>query len=121
MTSKRSSRRAPAEVSAKAVESQTEIAPNSPSAGRVADSKPVNRYLAQIDALCEDAVRHNEVGVLVDVMAWHLARIATTRTDPTVATADIARIFGAHVCDIAQQRKAQAEAEQAKAEGVAVH
>ena len=105
MTSKSSSHRAPTGVAAEAVESQPEITPDSPSAGCVAESKPLDRYLAQIGALCEDAVRHNAVGVLVDVMAWHLARIATSRIDPIVATGDITRIFGAHVCDIAQQRK----------------
>ena len=121
MTSKRSSRRAPAQAAAEVVESQPEVALDSPSAGCVAESKPVDRYLAQIDGLCEDAARHDAIGVLVDVMAWYLARIATSRTDPTMATADIGRIFTSHVCDLIQQQRVKAEAERAKAEGAAVH
>ena len=121
MKSKRSSLPVPVEAAAKAVESKPEIAPDSSSIERIADSKPVDRYLAGIDALCDDAIRHDAVGILADVMAWQLAKIATSRSDPTVATADIARMFGEHVCDIAKQRKALAEAEKAKAEGVGIH
>lgn len=121
MTKKLSSCLLPETAEAIAVQTQPEIALDSLPAERGAELNPTDRYLAQLEVLYDDAYRSNAFAVLVDVMAWHLARIAVSRTDPTEATADISRQFGAHVCDLVQQQRAQAEAEQAKTEGVAIH
>jgi hypothetical protein len=98
-----------------------EISTDTAPAERGAELTPQDRYLAQLEALCDDAYRNGAFGVLVDVMGWYLARIAVSRTDPTFATADITRIFGVHVCNLVKGERAQAEAEKAKTEGVSVH
>lgn len=121
MTKKLSSRRPAGPAEAGAVQTQPEIAPDAPPAERDAELNPADRYVAQLEALGDDAYRSGALAVLVDVMAWYLARVAVSRTDPTVATADITRMFGLHVCNLVQEGHARAEAEKAKAEGASVH
>jgi hypothetical protein len=114
MTKKLASRRPAGPAEAGEVQTQPEIASDSLPAEQGAEPKPADRYLAQLEALCNDAARNDAFAVLVDVMAWYLARIAVSRTDPTVATADITRVFGVRV---QPRRRARAGRAGSQAEG----
>jgi len=73
------------------------------------------RYMAAIDALVEDAREQRHVGVLVDVLTWHLARVGFA--NGMFAAGDILRRLGAHFAYIAEQDAAQREADAAKEAG----
>ena len=91
------------------------VRPSTPAADCSPQQRAELRYMAAIDALVEDAREHRHVGVLVDVLTWHLARIGFA--NGMFAAGDILRCLGGHFSHIAEQHAAQREAEAAKEAG----
>lgn len=93
-------------------------------AATLADCSPTQqielRYLNAANALLDDAVEHEAPRILVDVLTWTLARMVVGYGAPAVA-GDILRRLGDHIGTLAERRRAQQEAEQAKEEGRAPH
>jgi hypothetical protein len=91
---------------------------------RLTDCSPAQqielRYLNAANALLDDAVEHESPHILVDVFAWTLARMVVGYGAPAVS-GDILRRLGEHIGTLAERRRAQQEAEQAKEEGRALH
>ncbi len=94
-------------------------------ATRVADCSPTQqielRYLTAANALLDDAVAHESPRILVDVLTWTLARMVVGYGAPAVVAGDILRRLGEQIGTLAERRRAQQEAEQAKEEGRASH
>jgi hypothetical protein len=82
-----------------------------------------DRYLQAIEPLVDDAIGRGQPEVLVDVLAWTLARIANAYGQP--ATADVLRRFANHLADLAlrqrEQEAAKKEARAAKRRGLRPH
>jgi hypothetical protein len=81
------------------------------------------RYLQAVDALVDEAMERSEPEVLVEVLTWTLARIASAYGP--AATADVLRRLGGHLGDLAQRQReqetAKREARQAKRKGLRPH
>ena len=78
------------------------------------------RYLGAINALIDEAPATDSTVILVDVLAWTVARLvmgARTRW----GAGDVMRRIGDHVCRLADRQAAQAEAEKAREEGRLPH
>ena len=90
----------------------------------LADCTPAQRieqrYLAAANALADDAVEHENLPILADVLAWTLGRVIVAYGTPDAA-GDVLRRLGGYVCDLAARQRAQAEAEQARKEGLKPH
>ena len=78
------------------------------------------RYLAGVNALVDDALEHENMPILADVLAWTLGRVIVAYGTPAVA-GDVLRRLGGYVCDLVERQRAQAEAEQAQKEGLKPH
>jgi len=91
---------------------------------QLADCSPTEqvelRYINTANALLDDAVEHESPRILADVLTWTLARMVVGYGTPVVA-GDILRRLGEHIGTLAERRRAQEEAEQAKEEGHAPH
>ena len=91
---------------------------------RLADCSPSQqtelRYLNTANALLDDAVECESPRILADVLTWTLARMVVGYGTPVVA-GDILRRLGEHIGVLSERRRAQEEAEQAKAEGRPPH
>ena len=91
---------------------------------RLADCSPGQqtelRYLNTANALLDDAVEHETPRILADVLTWTLARMVIGYGTPVVA-GDILRRLGEHIGTLAERRRAQEEAAQAKEEGRPPH
>ena len=91
---------------------------------RLADCSPGQqtelRYLNTANALLDDAVECESPRILADVLTWTLARMVVGYGTPVVA-GDILRRLGEHIGTLAERRRAQEEAEQAKEEGRPPH
>jgi hypothetical protein len=102
----------------------TPPAVSSPPASPLADCSPAQqtelRYLNTANALLDDAVENESPRILADVLTWTLARMIIGYGAPAVA-GDILRRLGEHIGTLAERRRAQQEAEQAKEEGRAPH
>ena len=98
--------------------------PASPEVVTLADCSPAQRteqrYLAAVNGLVDDAVKHENLPILADVLAWTLGRVIVAYGTPAVA-GDLLRRLGGYVCDLAARQRAQAEAEQARKEGLKPH
>ena len=79
-----------------------------------------DRYVQAVNALIEDGGNQQSLPVLADVLTWALARIVSAYGTTAVA-GDVIRRFGSYVCDFAQRKRAQREAEEARESGVAQH
>ena len=105
-----------------AVPGNQAVAPSPPLA---APSEPTpdeaagQRYVNTIDELVADAVEHKRAVVLVDALAWSIARMMVGYGLP--AAGDVLKRIGAYVGEITERRRAQEEAEQAKKDGLPVH
>lgn len=103
-------------MSETAITTQTEASTLAPV---LADCSPTQlveqRYLAAVETLLDDALEGQNIEILVDVLAWNLARIGSAY-GPS-AMGDILRRIGGHTCDIAQRCTAEREAAAAKKSG----
>ena len=90
----------------------------------LADCSPAQRteqrYLAAVNGLVDDAVKHENLPILADVLAWTLGRVIVGCGTPDVV-GDVLRRLGSYVCELAERQRAQAEAEQARKEGLKPH
>ena len=83
------------------------------------DAELEARYVAQLNALVDDAADRRKIPVFVNAAAWKLAVIA--HRCGTYAAGDILRLFGEHVCALAEKERAAREAEQARSDGRQPH
>jgi hypothetical protein len=90
----------------------------------LADCSPAQqveqRYVTAVNVLVAEALEHDNLPILADVLAWNLGRVIVAYGTPAVA-GDILRRLGGYVCDIAERQRAQAEAELARKEGQKTH
>jgi hypothetical protein len=77
------------------------------------------RYVEQMNALLADADEQDALVVFAEVVTWKLAVLAY-RCGPA-ATEDMLRRFGGHLQTLAQQERAQREAEEARKQGRLPH
>ena len=100
-------------------------AATSPPATSLADCSPAQqielRYLNAANALLDDAVEHESPHILVDVLTRTLAKMVVGYGTPALVAGDVLRRLGEHIGTFAERRRAQQEAEQAKAEGRTPH
>jgi hypothetical protein len=86
---------------------------------QLADCSPAQfveqRYLAAVETLLDDAIENQTTEILVDVLAWNLARIGSAHGPAGLA--DIFRRVGGHACEIVQRIAAEREAEAARKAG----
>ena len=91
---------------------------------KLADCSPAQqveqRYVAAVNALIDEAVEHDSLPILADVLAWTLGRVIIGYGTTAVA-GDILRRLGGYVCDLAERQRAEAEAKQARKEGQKPH
>jgi hypothetical protein len=91
---------------------------------KLADCSPEQqveqRYVTAVNALIDEAVEHDSLPVLADVLAWTLGRVIVGYGTPAVA-GDVLRRLGGYVCDLAERQRAEAEAKQARKEGQKPH
>lgn len=73
------------------------------------------RYLAAVETLLDDALENKTTEILVDVLAWNLARIGSVYGP--AALADVFRRVGGHACEFAQRSAAEREAEASRKAG----
>ena len=96
----------------------------SPEAATLADCSPAQqieqKYVTAVNALIDEAVEHDSLPILADVLAWTLGRVIIGYGTPAVA-GDILRRLGGYVCDLAERQRAEAEAKQARKEGQKPH
>ena len=96
----------------------------SPVVVTLADCSPAQqteqRYVAAVNVLVDDALEHENLPVLADVLAWTLGRVIVAYGTPDVA-GDVLRRLGGYVCDLSARQRAQAEAKQAQREGLKPH
>ena len=96
----------------------------SPEVKSLADCSPAQqteqRYVAAVNALVNEAMEHDSLPILADVLAWTLGRVIVGYGTSAVA-GDILRRLGGYVCDLAERQRAQAEAERARKEGFKPH
>ena len=78
------------------------------------------RYLAAVNALVNDALEHQNMRILADVLAWTLGRAIVAYGTPAVA-GDILRRLGGYVCELVERQQAQIEAQEAQKEGLKPH
>ena len=78
------------------------------------------RYLAVVNPLVAEAWEQHSLETLVDVLAWTLARVVVG-LDNGYVTGDILRRLGNYTCKLAEAKRAEAEAEEAKQHGHAPH
>ena len=90
----------------------------------VADTSPAERierhFRTALDQLFTEASCLDSHEVLVDVLAWTLARIVVDQ-DRSYVTGDILRRIGNHTCRLVEVEVANAEAEEAKRSGHPSH
>ncbi len=98
------------------------LAPAAPA--RLADCSPEQlaerRYLAVLDPLLAEAWQQHSLETFVDCLAWTLARVIVGLDNPQV-TGDLLRRLGNYTCRLAEAKRAEAEADEAKKEGHAPH
>ena len=81
----------------------------------VSEQELVARYVAQMNAMSEDASERRMLQVFVDVAAWKLATIAYNCGAGVAG--DVIRRLGGHLNDIALRADATREAAEAKSQG----
>ena len=95
-----------------------------PTASPLADGSAAqsleDRFVAQINGLIQEADAKESAVILVDVLAWALARMAL-RIDGPWGAGDIIRRVGGYVCKLQERKLAQEEAKNAKEQGHAPH
>ena len=78
------------------------------------------RCLAALDALVAEAWEQRTMETLVDSLTWTLARVVVGLESQYV-TGDVLRRLGNYTCRLAEAKRAEDEAEQARKEGRAPH
>ena len=78
------------------------------------------RYLSVLNPLLKEAWEQRQMEVLVDTLAWTLARVIAGMDKPYV-TGDILRRLGKYTCDIDEANRAANEADTAKKAGRVPH
>jgi hypothetical protein len=87
--------------------------------GEIASSPetPEDRYVRQVNAMRLDAIECNSMMELSDTFAWGLAIIANQCETEMEVTGLIVQQLGRHIFRVAEQERAQAEAEEARQTG----
>ena len=78
------------------------------------------RYVEAVNLLFADARKHGSYRILVDVLAWSLARLIVGCAG-TWGAGDIMRLLGTYVCKLIERDHAQEEAKRARDEGQRPH
>ena len=103
------------------VQSNTEAAPVPASlADCSTEEQAERRCLATLDALVAEAWLQRTMETLVDSLTWTLARVVVGLESQYV-TGDVLRRLGSYTCRLAEAKRAEDEAEQARKEGRAPH
>ena len=89
---------------------------NFPILDAAAQQEIEQRYLIALDALVEDTQLHDSGAILVDVLAWTMARLVISNGSPWGA-GFVMRKIGEHVCNLHEGTMAQQEAERARKNG----
>ena len=96
----------------------------SPKVVTLADCSPAQRieqrYVVAVNALVDEAQKQESLPILADVLAWTLGKVIVGYGTTEVA-GDVMRRLGGYVCDLAERQRVQAEAKQARKEGLQPH
>ena len=79
-----------------------------------------DRFVAAINGLFDEADAQESAQVLVDVLAWAIARMIL-RVDGPWGAGEVMRRIGRYVCYLQDKKEAQKEAQAAKDAGQAPH
>jgi hypothetical protein len=94
---------------------------NAACSGEISSSQetPEHRYVEQVRAMLLDAIECNSMMELSDTFAWGLAIIANRCETEMEVTGLIVQQLGRHIFRVAEQERAQAEAEESRQKGEA--